>query len=83
MSIGGKFVHIPPRSPLVEVLEQVAIYENTKEVASTKVREAVQRDALSSIIEIAGQQMEKIQTLRQPAALKKVENIISGVKTRG
>jgi hypothetical protein len=81
MFIGGKFVHIPPRSPLVQVLEQVAIYENMKEVASAQVRESVRRDALSSIMEIAGQEMEKIQTFRQPAALKKAE-IRTGGKTR-
>jgi hypothetical protein len=71
-----------PRSPLVQVLEQVAIYENTKEVASAQVKEAVRQDALSSIMEIAGQEMKKIQTFRQPAALKKAE-VRTGGKTRG
>lgn len=80
--IGGKFVRIPPRSPLVRLLEQVAVYESTSDVGSTQVREVLRREALSSIMAIAEQQLQKMQTFRQPAPLKQVEKRTSAKRTR-
>lgn len=71
--IGGKFVPIPPRSPLIQVLEQIAVYESSSATQATQVREVVQREALSSIRAIAEGQLMSIQTFRQPAPLHKQE----------
>jgi hypothetical protein len=80
--IGGKIIRIPPRSPLVRLLEQVAIHESASVVTSTQVREALQREALSSIVTIAEQQLQTIQMFSQPAPLQQVEKRTSGGKAR-
>jgi stalled ribosome rescue protein Dom34 len=67
---------------VVQLLEQVAVYESTSDVGSTQVREVLRREALSSIMAIAEQQLQKIQTFRQPTPLKQVEKRSSAKRTR-
>jgi hypothetical protein len=56
--IGGKLIRIPPRSPLLEVLEQVAVYESAHAVSATALREDVQRETLSRILASVEQLLE-------------------------
>jgi len=67
--VGGKFVPVPPRSPMTRVLELVAAYESVNVVASTQVRESVKRETLSSMAGIVEKQLRSIQAFRQPAPL--------------
>jgi hypothetical protein len=71
--VGGKIIRIPPRSPLVRLLEQVAIHESAGAVASAQVRDTLRREALSSIVAIAEQQLQVIQMFRQPTALQHID----------
>lgn len=81
--IGGKLVRIPPRSPLIRVLEQIAVYESAIGIQATGVREVVRREALSSILTIAEQQLLSIQTFHQPAPVTETgdRNSRKGEKT--
>jgi hypothetical protein len=79
--VGGKIIRIPPRSPLVRLLEEVAIHESVSTVVSTKVREAARRESLSSIVKIAERQLRAIHKFSQPAP--HVKKGASGGKTGG
>jgi hypothetical protein len=72
--IGKKIIRVPPRSPLFEILEQVATYEISTSIASAQVRHAVQRESLSGIMAIAEDQMQKVQVFRQPTSALKIEH---------
>lgn len=78
--VGGKIIRIPPRSPLIRVLEQAAAYEGSSAIASAEVRDAVRREALSTIVTIAQQRLQTIQTFTQPAPLQQVDKSTSGEK---
>jgi hypothetical protein len=80
--IGGKLIPIPPRSPLIRVLEQIAIYESTSAMQVTQVRDVVRREALSSILSVAEEQLSSIQTFTQPAPLQKIESKTANNKRR-
>lgn len=64
---GGMIKHIPPHSPLFRVLEQISIYESSEAIASVQVRDAVRRETLSAIASLVENQMQTLQTFRQPA----------------
>jgi hypothetical protein len=80
--IGGKFVRVPPRSPLIRVLQQVAVYESLSDVESSHAQETLKREALSSIIGIAQQQLQTIKIFRQPAPVAELKQSSAG-KQRG
>lgn len=71
--IGGKLIPIPPRSPLVPVLEQIAVFESANAVQESQVRESVRREALSSIMTVTERQLSSIRTFTQPAPLQNLE----------
>jgi hypothetical protein len=71
--IGGKLIRIPPRSPLVRVLEQAIIYENSADIASPRIRNAVRREALSTILAISQHQLQTIQSFCSPAPMQPQE----------
>ena len=79
--LGGKIIRIPPRSPLIQVLEQVLIHEMSS-MASAQVRESLQRGALESIKDIAEQRLQNITELGQPTPLVQIERRSSRKKTR-
>lgn len=64
---GGTIKRVPPRSPLFQVLEQVAIYESSQSIASVQIRNAVRQETLSAIVALAENQMQTLQAFRQPA----------------
>jgi murein tripeptide amidase MpaA len=70
--VGGKFVRIPPRSPLLKILEQIVTYESSESIASIEVRNTVRRETLSSIKAIVEKQTKTMQIFKQPAPLHKV-----------
>jgi hypothetical protein len=80
--IGGKLIPIPPRSPLVPVLEQIAVYESASAVQAPVVREDVRREALSSILTTMERQLSSIRTFTQPAPLQKLEGQTSSKNKR-
>src|SRR5262249_62396341 len=47
--IGGKLIPVPPRSPFVALLEQIAVHESASTIQALQVREMVQREAFSAI----------------------------------
>jgi hypothetical protein len=80
--IGGKFVPVPPRSPFVAVLEQIAVYESADTIQQPQVRESVRREALSSILRATDRQLSSMVAFTQPAPLQKQEREGS-TKNRG
>lgn len=80
--IGGKIIRIPPRSPLFQIIEQVAINEVANVVTSTQLQEALRRQVFSSIMGIAQQQLQSIQTFSVPAPLQRIEKPKPGYKKR-
>ena len=64
---GGTIKRVPPRSPLLQVMEQIAVYESTQSIASVHTRNAVRQEALSTIRTLAENQIQTLQAFRQPA----------------
>ena len=71
--INGKIVRISPRSPLLQILDQVAIHEISTSISSAQVRIEVQRESLSTIVAVAEDQMQKIQVFQEPTTTLKRE----------
>jgi hypothetical protein len=71
--LGGKIVRVPPRSPLINVLEQVVAYESARSIASVQVQNAVRRETLSAIVDLARTQIQSIQAFHQPAPPQRIE----------
>ena len=65
--VGGKFIPIPPHSPFVQILQQVAAYQSSEAIASVHIRNAVRRETLSAISALAENQMQTLQAFSQPA----------------
>lgn len=64
---GRGFIPIPPHSPFVQILQQVAAYESSDAIASVHLRNTVRRETLSAIASLVENQMQTLQTFRQPA----------------
>ncbi len=64
---GRGFVPIPPHSPFVQILQQVATYESSEAIASLHLRNTVRRETLSAIASLVENQMQTMQAFRQPA----------------
>jgi hypothetical protein len=71
--IGGKIIRIPPRSPLFQMLEQLAVYEGSESIASIQTRHSVRREALSAITALAQQQMPAMPVFGEPARCQETE----------
>lgn len=65
--VGGKFIPIPPHSPFVQLLQQVAVYESSEAISSVQIRNAVRRETLSAIAALVENQLQTLETFRQPA----------------
>jgi hypothetical protein len=65
--IGGRVVPIPPRSPLVRILEQLAAVQESELVADPAVRGVVRQGAFSVIAREAQAQVAALGPVRQPA----------------
>ena len=65
--VGGRFVPIPPHSPFVQVLKQIAAYESSEAITSVHVRNAMRRETLSSIASLITNQIQTFQAFKQPA----------------
>jgi hypothetical protein len=64
---GRGFVPIPPHSPFVHILQQIAAYESSELIASVHLRNTVRRETLSMIASLVENQMQTLQVFRQPA----------------
>lgn len=64
---GRGFVPIPPHSPFVRVLQQIAAYEEGEMITSVHLRNTVRREALAAIASFLEEQMQSLQEFRQPA----------------
>jgi hypothetical protein len=64
---GGTIKPVPPRSPLFQVLEQIAVYQSSASIDSVAIRDAVRKEALSAMAALAERQLQTIQDFRQPA----------------
>lgn len=64
---GRGFVPIPPHSPFVQILRHIASYESSEAIASVHLRNSVRRETLSAISSLIENQMQTLQTFRQPA----------------
>jgi hypothetical protein len=64
---GGTIKPVPPRSPLFQVLEQIAVYQNSSSINSAPIRDAVRKEALLAIGALAETQLRTIQAFWQPA----------------
>jgi hypothetical protein len=64
---------IPPHSPLIRILDQVAAYDSSEVIASVHLRTAVRRETLSTIASLVENQMQTLQTFRQPASFQREE----------
>ncbi len=70
---GTGFIPIPPHSPFVQILQQVAAYESSEAIASVHIRNTVRRETLSAITSLVENQMQTLQTFRQPAPSSQTE----------
>ena len=64
---GRGFVPIPPHSPFVHILQQIAAYESSELIASVHLRNTVRRETLSAIASLIENRMQTLQAFRQPA----------------
>jgi hypothetical protein len=64
---GRGFVPIPPHSPFVNILRQIAAYESGELIDSVHLRNTVRRETLSAIASLVENQMQTLQAFRQPA----------------
>jgi hypothetical protein len=71
--VGPKIIRIPLRSPLFQMLEQLALYESSESITSFQTRSSVRRDALSVIAALADQQLQAMPVFREPAQGQKME----------
>jgi hypothetical protein len=63
---GGGIRRVPPHSPLIRVLDHVAIFESGSAGISLGLQQQVRREALGHIISIATTQLESMAEIRQP-----------------
>jgi M6 family metalloprotease-like protein len=67
--VGGKGIRrIPPHSPLVRIVDLVAAYDSSEAIASDHLRTEVRRETLSRIASLVANQMQTLQTFRQPTS---------------
>lgn len=77
--VGEKGIRpIPPHSPLVRILDQVAAYDSSEAISSVHLRTAVRRETLSTIASLVENQMQTLQTFQQPAATPYSKEVLEG-----
>lgn len=64
---GGQVFHIPPRSPVLRIVEQVASIQASDFIADATSRDAVRLEALKTIASQVESQMASMRAYRQPA----------------
>lgn len=70
---GKGVIPLPPHSPFVHILQQIAVYVSSEAIASVHLRTAVRRETLSTIASLVENQMQTLQTFRQPASFPQTE----------
>jgi hypothetical protein len=65
--IGGKIVKIPPNSPLLPMVEALAVVQESESISNGAARDLLQRDALRSISVAANTQLQRMLAYREPA----------------
>jgi hypothetical protein len=75
--VGGKFVPVPPHSPFVKVLEQIATYQSSDAITSVHIRDIVRKETLSSINLQVQNQMQKLRDFKQPASIQQAPDAVS------
>jgi hypothetical protein len=65
--IGGKIVKIPPRSPLIPIVQALAAAQESESLSNGPVRDLLQRDAMRSISAVANTQLHSALAYRDPA----------------
>ncbi|MER5980608.1 hypothetical protein ABT142_29485 [Streptomyces sp. NPDC001857] len=65
--VGGKVRHIPPRSPLTQMLHSIVSIEESGDLHSGAARDLIRREALQSISAQAGVQLARMQKFHSPA----------------
>ena len=66
MVVGGKVAPITRHSPFFRTLEQIAVFENSAAIASSRLQNAVREDALSTIAAVTQEHIHTLQAFRQP-----------------
>jgi hypothetical protein len=65
--VGGKIIWIEPRSPLIQMLENLAQLGESESISHAIVRNAVKQDALENIQRWTTSQLQQPNTYRSPA----------------
>jgi hypothetical protein len=65
--IGRKIVRIPPRSPLLRLMDQASVYENSEAIPYPSLRTAVRQRSLQAMVSVAQQELSQIQQFSSPA----------------
>lgn len=70
---GKGVVPIPPHSPFVHILQQIAVYLSSEAIDSVHLRTAVRREILLTIASLVDNEMQTVQTFRQPGSFPQTE----------
>ncbi len=70
---GRGFVPIPPHSPFVQILTQIATYESSEAITSTHLRNAVRLESLAAIATLVENEMKELQGFESPPPLQTLE----------
>lgn len=50
--LNGKIIRVPPRSPVLELLQQISLLEMSDQIGSQELREQVEREAIANMVEL-------------------------------
>jgi hypothetical protein len=65
--VGGKIVRVPPRTPSVLMLEDLAVFVESESISHGAARDLLQRNALQSLSARANVQLQRMLSYREPA----------------
>ena len=65
--VGGTLRRIPPRSPLLHMLEDLAALQESESISYGVTRDLLRRDALESISARANAELERMLSYRSPS----------------
>jgi len=66
--VGGKVHRIPPRSPLLHMLEDVVAIQESESISNGATRDVLRRDTLDSIRARASAELQRMLSYRSPSA---------------
>lgn len=67
--VGGSIIPIPPWDPMLRILEQIALFRSSELTAQPWTRDAIRREALTTIADHVEKVMAGIGSFRVPAPL--------------